>query len=116
MRSLRQGDIAFVPFPYEEDKTVSRRRPCLVLAVDEAKQRFLGAKITTTELKQRWAFHLNSGTKDTLSGAILRESWINLNRREWFSFADCIQVFARLRPDIMNAVLQRMRLLPSGKC
>ena len=111
MRSLHQGDTAFVPFPYEEDKTVFRRRPCLVLAVDGTKQCFLGAKITTTELKQRWAFHLNLGTKDTISGAILRESWINLNRREWFPFADCIQVFAKLKPDILNAVLEQMRLL-----
>ena len=111
MQSLRQGDIAFVPFPYEEDKTLSRRRPCLVLAVDDDKQRFLGAKITTTELRQRWAFHLNQGTADTISGMILRESWINLNRREWFLFTDCTQVFASIRPDILNAILERMRLV-----
>ena len=111
MRSLRQGDIAFVPFPYEEDKTITRRRPCLILAVDDVNQRFLGAKITTTELKQRWAFHLNQGGIDTVCGTILRESWINLNRREWFSFADCIQVFASIKPDIMIAILERIRLL-----
>ena len=33
MLSLAPGDIVFAPFPFEEDATVFKNRPCLVLAV-----------------------------------------------------------------------------------
>ena len=74
-------------------------------------QVFLAAKIITTELRQYWAFPLHPGSQDTVSGKILRASWINLNRREWIPFADCMRVFAMLSPGVMEAVLERMNIL-----
>lgn len=111
MPSLRQGNIVFAPFPHEDDRQVFDKRPCLVLAVDEEKDRFLAAKITTTELRRYWAFRLSPGTRDTISGRILKESWINLNRREWIAASDCLRILAMLRPSVMNAVLERMDML-----
>ena len=111
MLLLHQGDIVFAPFPHEDERDVFDKRPCLVLAVDIDNKRFLAAKITTTNLNRYWAFHLNSGGQDTSSGKILKESWINLNRREWIDLKDCIYVLAKIKSEIFSKILQRMNEL-----
>ena len=111
MLSLRRGNVVFAPFPHEDERDVFDKRPCLVLAVDNENNRFLAAKITTTELRQYWSFRLSPGTGDTASGRILKESWINLNRREWIPVKDCLRVFAMLNSEVMNAILARMDIL-----
>ena len=108
MLFLHQGDIVFAPFPHEDERDVFDKRPCLVLSVDIDNERFIAAKITTTNLNRYWAFHLNPGRQDTSSGKILKESWINLNRREWIDFKDCIYVLARVKDEIFNQILERM--------
>ena len=34
MQSLNKGDIVFAKFPFEEDKTIFKPRPCFVFSVD----------------------------------------------------------------------------------
>ncbi|GHV29607.1 hypothetical protein FACS1894167_09160 [Synergistales bacterium] len=104
------GDIVFAPFPFEEDRSRVKKRPCLVLTVDLSASQFLGAKITTTELKQWWAYPLNPGNVDVSSGSIKEKSWINLNRREWILCKDCLCVFATLRPEILEIIRSRFLL------
>ena len=58
MPSLQQGDIVFAYFPFEEDKTILKKRPCLVLALNNIKSKFLAAKITTTKLNRSWVMKL----------------------------------------------------------
>ena len=86
--SLHQGDIVFAYFPFEEDKNILKKRPCLVLAVDNTKNRFLAAKITTTQIIRSWAIHLHSGSTDLASGNLKTESLINLNRLEFIPFSE----------------------------
>ena len=111
MPFVSQGNIVFALFPHEDNRAVFDKRPCLVLAVDIGHGRFLAAKITTTRLPQYWAFHLSPGNVDMTSGALLKESWINLNRREWIPLKDCLRVLAKLRQDKMDAILDRMGML-----
>lgn len=108
MPSFKAGDIVFVPFPFEENGLTYKNRPALLLAVKEPEQCFLAAKITTTELNRYWAFHLNAGTTDCLYGRILKASWVNLNRRAWFSFSDCTRKFASLKPEILRKILGKI--------
>ena len=109
MLSLEPGDIVLASFPFEEDanRNITKKRPCLVLAVKPVDSSFYAAKITTTPLHHSWAYHLNSGSSDVSSGRIKKESWINLNRREWLSTKDCILVFAKLKADIMKDIISR---------
>jgi hypothetical protein len=101
------GDIVFAPFPFEEDRSRVKKRLCLVLAIDLKLSQFLGAKITSTELKQWWAYPLNSGNVDVSSGNIKKKSWINLNRREWIFFEDCLFKIATLKPEIFEIIRSR---------
>ena len=107
MPLLTQGDIVFALFPYEEDKTIVKQRPCLVLAVDNQRQLFLAAKITTTRLSHSWAIHLHSGETDMSIGSIKTESWINLNRREWIPFSDYIFKIGKVNSNILNNIIQK---------
>ena len=108
MPFLRQGDIVFAYFPYEEDSTVFKQRPCLVLAVDSHNTRFLAAKITTTPLNRSWAIHLNAGNIDLASGYLRMESWINLNRREWIPFSDYVFTIGTLNHDILDFIINKI--------
>ena len=90
MQSLNQGDVVFAYFPYEEDKSINKPRPCLILAVDTEHKKFLAAKITTTKIERSWAIFMRSGTKDMRTGSMRSDSWINLTRREWIPFSDFI--------------------------
>jgi hypothetical protein len=96
------GDVVFVPFPFEEDRKILKKRPCLVLAVEEAGAKFLGAKITSTELPQWWAYPLYNN--DILNGRLKGKSWINLNRREWLLCKDCVFKIATLKPEIWQRI------------
>lgn len=108
MPSLRQGDIVFAYFPFEEDKHILKKRPCLVLAVDDNNKRFLAAKITTTQLYRSWAVHLNAGNSDLASGNLLTESWINLNRRELIPFSDYIFTIGTLKQDTLDFIIGKI--------
>ena len=82
MPSLHQSDIVFAYFPFEEDKTILKKRPCLVLAVDNDNNRFLAAKITTTQLNRSWAIHLKAG-KDYLVSGNLKAGLILTDVKEY---------------------------------
>ncbi|MBQ7263063.1 MAG: hypothetical protein IJR14_05015 [Synergistaceae bacterium] len=98
------------PFPYEEDRTIVKMRPCLILGVDEKRSRFLAAKITTTEVRAWWGIPLSAGTADMISGMILRPSWVDLHRREWIPFSDCAFRIGRIRPDLFDdQIMARLR-------
>ena len=99
---LKQGDIVFANFPYEEDKLVKKPRPCLVLAVRD--NRFLAAKITTTKIDRSWVVYLRAGTIDMASGTLRFDSWINLARREWINCADFIFHIGALRDELMQNI------------
>ena len=111
MPYLHKGDVVFAKFPYEEDKTLKKSRPCLILAVDDKKQRFLASKITTAKLERFWAFHLNAGMADMESGFLRFESWINLNRREWLSISDYEFAIGRLKEEVLNKILEKFAAL-----
>ena len=97
-----------VTSPFEEDKTILKKRPCLVLAVDNDNNRFLAAKITTTQLNRSWAIHLKAGKDYLVSGNLQSESWINLNRRERIPFSDYIFTVGTLKRDILNSILDKI--------
>jgi mRNA-degrading endonuclease toxin of MazEF toxin-antitoxin module len=103
---LFPGDIVFIPFPFEEDHKLLKRRPCLVLAADAYGARFLGAKITTAKLTQLWAYPLRD--IDLASGKLKAKSWINLNRREWLLSENCLFKIATLKPEIWQAICDRL--------
>ena len=108
MPFLHQADIVFAYFPFEENKTIVKKRPCLVLAVDDNNKRFLAAKITTTPLNRSWAIHLNTGNTDLASGYLHFESWINLNRRKQIPFSDYIFTIGTLKHDIMQSIINNI--------
>lgn len=108
MPSLQQGDIVFAYFPFEEDKTILKKRPCLVLALDNIKSRFLAAKITTTKLNRSWAVHLNAGNTDLASENLQMESWINLNRREWIPISDYIFTIGTINHEILSVIINKI--------
>ena len=108
MLSLHQGDIVFAYFPYEEDKTIVKKRPCLVLAVQNEKHRFLAAKITITPLPQSWAIHLQAGNINLALGNLRAESWINLNRREWLPFQNYIFTIGTVKRNILDTIIKHI--------
>ena len=108
MLSLAPGDIVFAPFPFEEDATVFKNRPCLVLAVRTDTDTFLAAKLTTTRLECYWAVPLRAGTSEVSSGSIPKDSWINLNRREWIDLSSCMYKLATLRAEIFECIRLKM--------
>lgn len=109
MLLVNKGDIVFVNFPFEEDGTIYKSRPCLVLAVDDENKKFLAAKITTTPLNRSWAVELKQGTEDMKTGSLRSESWINLNRREWIPYSDYIFKIGSINADILLRVMQKMQ-------
>lgn len=110
MLSLLPGDIVFAPFPFEEDTDEKKNRPCLVLSVEANAGRFIGVKITSTHLNRYWAYRLNAGAADVSSGRIQKESWINLNRREWLNIDDCTFKIASLKADIFKEILAKISI------
>ena len=114
MPFLHQGDIVFAYFPFEEDNSIVKKRPCLVLAIDDNNKRFLAAKITTTRLNHSWAVHLNKGNADLASGYLKIESWINLNRREQIPFSDYIFTIGTLKHEIMQSIIEK--IISQRKC
>ena len=110
MQSLSQGEIVFAYFPYEEDKTLKKERPCLVLAVDDTNQKFLVAKITTTKIERYWVIHLKAGTENMAKGYLIRtDSWINLNRREWISYDDFIFYIGKVTDFILEEIFIKIK-------
>ena len=108
MPLLTQGDIVFAPFPYEDDKSISKQRPCLVLAIDSDNGRFLAAKITTTPLNRVWAVPLKAGCESLKDGDLRLDSWINLNRREWINISDFIFKIGTIHDDIFDFITKMM--------
>lgn len=108
MLSLAPGDVVFAPFPFEEDATIFKNRPCLVLAVRGDTNTFLAAKLTTTRLECYWAVPLKAGTSEVSSGSILKDSWINLNRREWLDLNSCIYKLATLKEEIFEHIVLKV--------
>lgn len=108
MLSLNQGDIVFANFPLEEEKSSFTKRPCLILAVDEENERFLAAKITTTELNRSWAVHIRAGNSDMNKGYLRMDSWINLNRREWLPFSELIFYIGSIKNDILDNIIHQL--------
>ena len=109
MQSLNKGDIVFAKFPFEEDKTIFKPRPCFVISVDTVNNRFLAAKITTTEIKRSWAIHIKSEKDDMSTGSMRIESWINLNRIKWIPFSDFTFKIGTASSDILNNVIQKLK-------
>lgn len=106
MQSLAPGDIVLAPFPFEEGSG-KKIRPCLVLAVKA--DRFLAAKVTTTELPQVWGVYLPQGSEKCLQGEIRKESWIKLRGVMWLYREDIIHKIAILECDFFDSILYRIR-------
>jgi hypothetical protein len=105
MQSLVRGDIVIAYFP-QEDQDFSDLRPCLVLSVDP--KSFLAAKITTTELRQVWTHRLHKGDSDTAKGRILKDSWVNLRRRENILLVNAKSVVASLKPEVFEVIISKL--------
>ena len=108
MLVLAKGDIVIAFFPQEDHSSVDLR-PCLVLSVE--KEHFIAAKITTTELRQVWAFKLDKGQNATLSGNIQRDSWVNLRRCEIIPIQDAKRIAAKLKTEILKEIFDKLSIL-----
>jgi mRNA-degrading endonuclease toxin of MazEF toxin-antitoxin module len=105
MPALAKGDIVIAFFP-QEDHSSADLRPCLVLSVEE--EHFTAAKITTTELRQIWAFKLEKGRESTFSGNIQRTSWVNLRRCETMPIQDAKHTVAKLKTEILEEICNKL--------
>ena len=108
MLVLAKGDIVIAFFPQEDHSSVDLR-PCLILSIEE--KYFTAAKITTTELRQVWAFKLNKGQSETLSGNIQRDSWVNLRRCENIPIQDAKRGVAKLKTEIFKKICDKLNTL-----
>jgi mRNA-degrading endonuclease toxin of MazEF toxin-antitoxin module len=101
-----KGDIVIAYFP-QEDHSACDLRPCLVLSVE--RDSILAAKITPTLLRQAWAYKLDKGTVNTSEGAIQKDSWVNLRRRETIPMQDVKKTVATLKPGVLKAICEQLR-------
>jgi hypothetical protein len=71
-------------------------------------------KITTTPLRQAWAYKLDKGTNLTSKGKIQKDSWVNLRRREIIPMRDVKKTVAALKPEFFEEIcVQLTKILNS---
>lgn len=102
-----KGAIIFADFPYEEDRTIKKKRPCLVIS--RGRGYVLAAKITTTPSYYPWAYFLEAGTCCTLTGEIRKDSYIDLSRREMIPITDVSRIVAELRQEIFVEICELLK-------
>jgi hypothetical protein len=76
-----------------------------VLSIDKDSDSVYAAKITTTKLHQSWAYKLVKGDTLTTRGRIMKDSWINLRRREIIPMPDVKHNAATLKQEVLDAIL-----------
>jgi mRNA-degrading endonuclease toxin of MazEF toxin-antitoxin module len=105
MRAPSKGDVIVAFFP-QEDRSAFDLRPCLVLSIQG--DHLLAAKITTTELRQFWAYKLDKGKTSTSRGCIQKDSWVNLRRCEMIPIHDVKRIVATLKSEIFKTICEKL--------
>jgi hypothetical protein len=78
--SFKKGDVVEAPFPYEEDPTKTKERPCLVMK-DQIGQTIIVAQITGTDHRPHgFGFWITRNSDEGISMGLDKNSYLNLKR------------------------------------
>lgn len=95
-------DIVYVGYPYEEDPSIIKKRPALIIGKDDENLQVVVVKITKTPPRNSYDYEIVDWVKANLK----MQSTARASRIQLIGYADIIRKIGTMEDEDYNAVLK----------